>query len=412
MKKSWVKISFLYLVIVALLGLFLRLLFFFPVEGVNFKYFLHAHSHVALLGWLYSAFFIALLFSFLNKEDRNRKTFKIQFWLSQATVVGMLISFPLQGYAAASITFSSLHILLSYWFIYSFSYYSRRNEKLSSTHSFSLGFIKWSLFFMALSSIGPWAMAPIMATENSGSHLYYLAIYFYLHFQYNGWFTFAVFGLFFWWLEKKNIPLPRKESKYFFLSMVISCIPAYALSTLWTQPPPWVYFIGGMSGFVQLFGLFRLLRLLWKIRAALKKEIYGMASFLMILALVSLTIKLILQLASSFPYIADLAYKIRHFVIGYLHLTLIGFVTFFIFAFFQLTGLINFENRQSKTGLSLFITGFVLSEAILFLQGTMYWLLFGNIPYYYELLFGVSVLMPVGLGLFVLNCDEENHLEL
>jgi hypothetical protein len=45
-----------YFVLVAVLGLFLRWLMVSPVDGVNYKNILHAHSHVALLGWLYCAF--------------------------------------------------------------------------------------------------------------------------------------------------------------------------------------------------------------------------------------------------------------------------------------------------------------------------------------------------------------------
>ena len=44
-----------------------------------------------------------------------------------------------------------------------------------------------------------------------------------------------------------------------------------------------------------------------------------------------------------------------------------------------------------------FIVGFILSEVVLFLQGTMFWGAMGFMPYYYELLFGVSALLPIGL---------------
>jgi hypothetical protein len=397
MNKSWIKVPFIYLLIVALLGVLLRLQFVSPIPALNFKFFLHAHSHVALLGWLYSAFFILLLHAFLREEDRNRRTFKIQFWLTQISVLGMLITFPIQGYAAVSITFSTMHILLSYWFIYSFSKYSRKNLLIMEKHTLSIAFVKWSLLFLALSSLGPWSLGPIMANGNGGNNFYYLCIYFYLHFQYNGWFTFAVFGLFFWFLEVKNIHYSNKLGKGFRYSLAIACIPAYALSALWTQPTPIVYVVGGISALLQLYGLICFMRLIWQIREELKKEIKGYVFGLILLSLFSFIIKLLLQAVSAIPLFADLAYKVRNFVIGYLHLTLIGFVSLFIFALYHLAGLINLESRRSKYGLSLFLSGFILSELLLFIQGILYWQLLGNMPYHYEMLFGVSVLMPVGL---------------
>jgi hypothetical protein len=383
----------------------LRTMFVFSIPGVNFKYFLHAHSHVALLGWLYSTFYLLFIKVFLKEEDKNRKTFKIQFWLTQLSVLGMLISFPIQGYAAVSITFSTLHILMSYWFIYSFLKYSKANPVMKEKHTLSIAFAKWSLFFLALSSLGPWALGPIMASGHGGSNLYYLGIYFYLHFQYNGWFTFALFALFFWFLENKKIAYSKKWSKNFYYAITTACIPAYALSALWTQPVEMVYIIGGTAAILQLFALFCLWMLIHEIRVELKKEIKGFPATLMLLSLVSFILKLALQAVSAIPLFAELAYKVRNFVIGYLHLTLIGFVSLFVIMLFQLTGLISVENRKSKVGLSLFLSGFILSELLLFIQGIMYWGLWGNMPYYYELLLGVSLLMPVGTIYFSLNCD-------
>src|SRR5690606_15371941 len=198
LKPAWLKIAVLNLLVVALLGLFLRWQVVQPTEGINFKNFLHAHSHVALLGWLFSAFFLAFLPTYLPEDLSRKKSYSWLFWLAQASVLGMLISFPIQGYALFSITFSTLHILFSYVFIYRFLKDCKQSEVVKNQHQFSFKFIKAALFFLALSSLGPWAMGPIMASGNSFTQLYYNAIYFYLHFQYNGWFTFAVLGLFFW----------------------------------------------------------------------------------------------------------------------------------------------------------------------------------------------------------------------
>ena len=46
--------------------------------------------------------------SFLAKEKQETKKYRYLFFLIQIAVLGMLFSFPFQGYAAVSITFSTL----------------------------------------------------------------------------------------------------------------------------------------------------------------------------------------------------------------------------------------------------------------------------------------------------------------
>src|SRR5215210_4167580 len=97
-----------------------------PPAGFNYKYLLHAHSHVAILGWLYSAFYVGIIQAYLPIEIQQKKKYWWQFWLAQLSVLGMLLSFPVQGYALYSITFSTLHIIISYFFIYHFLSDARR----------------------------------------------------------------------------------------------------------------------------------------------------------------------------------------------------------------------------------------------------------------------------------------------
>ena len=50
---------------------------------------------------------------------------------------------------------------------------------------------------MLLSTLAIWSIPPIMIKMGAGSPIYQAAVQFYLHFQFNGWFIFAVLGLFF-----------------------------------------------------------------------------------------------------------------------------------------------------------------------------------------------------------------------
>ncbi|WP_242928834.1 hypothetical protein [Pontibacter vulgaris] len=405
----WVQVALFNFVLIGALGLMLRWTFVAPVAGVNYKFLLHAHSHVALLGWLYPALFIALLHAYLPADVQSKKTYTWQFWLSQGAVLGMLLSFPVQGYGAVSITFSTAHILLTYWFIYRFLKDAKAAKVSSGNYSLSFRFVKAALFFLALSSLGPWSMGPIMATGNSFTELYYNAIYFYLHFLYNGWLTFAVLGLLFWLLEKYKISFNAKYSLLFFRLMFWACLPAYLLSVLWIKPDAIVYFLGGAAALTQVISLAILVFILWPICKQLLGLFGNWARAILILAATAFILKTLMQFATALPYMADLAYQLRNFIIGYLHLVLIGFVSFFILAFFVQQGWLSFKSTISRWGIGLFILGFFSSEVLLFLQGIFYWAGLGAIPNYHTLLFAVSILLPVGLILFFISQLSSKH---
>ncbi|MFD2245139.1 hypothetical protein [Pontibacter ruber] len=385
-----------YFALVGVLGLLLRWLLVQPINGINYKFLLHGHSHVALLGWLYCAFFAALLYAFPPQSIAAQKSFKRQFLLTQVSVAGMLVTFPIQGYALFSITFSTLHILLSYWFGWSFWKHLKGYVQQEGRYQVPVKYIGASLLFLVLSTIGPWSLGPIMAKGLSGSELYYSAIYFYLHFQYNGWFTFAVLGLFLWWLEHNNLYFNKQLATRAFWFLALACVPAFALSVLWTKPAVWVYVTGGVAGLMQLAGLYFILRSILEVWPELVALLKPWVRRLLGLALVALVLKLVLQAASALPFVADLAYQFRYFIIGYLHLSLIGFVSLFMLGFFLQQDLFRF-GKYGKGGLSLLLAGFFLSESLLFLQGTFLWLNLPAIPSFNQLMFWVSIPMPVGL---------------
>ncbi|GAA4300874.1 hypothetical protein GCM10023183_11460 [Nibribacter koreensis] len=402
-KKVWLMAALLQLVVVAFLGLGLRFMLLEPLAGLNFKYILHAHSHAALLGWLYSAVFVALLLVFLPPELSAKKTYTWQFWLSQGAVLGMLFTFPVQGYAAVSIAFSTAHILLSYWFIYQFLKDARTVHLPSTPYRLAFRFVKAALFFLALSSLGPWAMGPIMATGQSGTNLYFNAIYFYLHFQYNGWFTFAGVGLLFWFLARHEIMISHKVGNTVFYLLFRACFPAYLLSVLWIKPAAWVYWTAGVAGAVQLIGSGLLARLIWLYRNQLLAFFRGWAKALFLMSVAALGLKMVLQMATAFPYVANLAYQLRYFIIGYLHLVLIGGVSFFLFSFFAQRGWWQFSTFLAKWGMGFFVFGFLSTEALLFAQGTLLWLRLGAVPLYHLWLFLGSVFLAAGILLIFMS---------
>ncbi|MCW9038606.1 MAG: hypothetical protein OQJ79_11915, partial [Altibacter sp.] len=150
--RTHIQIALGYFLIIALLGVVLRLYQVVDVP-VTYRFIVHTHSHVALLGWVYTAFSTLLYYCFLQKEPIEKK-YRVIFWVTQLTIVGMMVSFPFTGYAFFSILFSTLFLLASYWFCYFFL----KNVPASKKQLPSFKLIRISLWYLIISSIGPWAL--------------------------------------------------------------------------------------------------------------------------------------------------------------------------------------------------------------------------------------------------------------
>lgn len=394
MKTRWLRVALLNLFLAAILGATLRLAFVVELEWMNFRYVLHAHSHAAMLGWVYLGLFALLVHCFLPEEAQQSRWLGGLFWLTQVSVVGMLLTFPVMGYAGPSIAFSTLHVLLSY----AFAWYFWR--KLPVSTAFSHRLVRAALLFMAVSTLALWATAPIIPFKLKGSAFYYASIQFFLHFQFNGWFIFAVLSLFFKYTESKSISLPSRLRGRFFVLLVVSCILTYALAVAWSNPAPVVYWINSTGVLLQLAAALLFIKLVWPVREQL--SLSGWGGFLIKLAFVCFVGKIVMQSVVAVPVIAEAAYTIRNYVIGFVHLILLGAVTPFLIGFAARQQLLA-SGILSRIGITLFMIGFAGSELILFLQGTLFWASIGFMPYYYEGLFAISLLLPIGIGLLLLG---------
>src|SRR5688572_14151450 len=101
--------SFFNLFLVACLGVLLRAYPFLDHFPLTYKNLLHGHSHFAFGGWVMPILLALILKMF--PEQVQRVTFN--HWRNLAVLLlvsayGMLASFPLQGYKAMSIFFSTL----------------------------------------------------------------------------------------------------------------------------------------------------------------------------------------------------------------------------------------------------------------------------------------------------------------
>ncbi|MBS1615823.1 MAG: hypothetical protein JST06_06845 [Bacteroidetes bacterium] len=386
--RNWVRICLLNLLVVVILGSTMRYKIAFALPWLPQKNILNAHSHFAFSGWL-TQILMTLMVLYLSQTSLhiNLRKYHALLWANLAASWGMLLSFPWEGYGTVSIIFSTATVLASYAFAWVFwRDLNRIPERLISKLWF-----KASLVWAVLSSIGPFFLAYLMANRVINHEHWYLgAIYYYLHFQYNGWFFFACAGL----LLGSNLSCTRNERWMFWL-FALSCAPAYMLSILWAKLPMGAYGITLLATMMQTCGWVLLLRAAWKKRIVLLQSLRPTVRVLMIFAAVSGSIKFLLQAGSLHPQLAKLAFGFRPIVIGYLHLVFLGLLSIFIVALLKHLNLFA-AGGWRKQGLITFITGIIFQEILLFVQGTMA-LVYVTVPYINEMLFLSAVVMLSGV---------------
>lgn len=384
-----------------MLGLFLRALQIFSLGKLNFQHFLHAHSHFAFAGWGFLALAIALYHSFISDKTTASKQYNRIFIFGLIMAYGMLLSFPFTGYALVSISFSLLFILVSYWFGWRILKDLKAEKSKTSKSFVSTLFLKSAIFFLIISTLGALAMGPIMATGGAASALYFNSIYFYLHFQYNGWFMFGLFALFFKWLEQNDIYFDLKKATLFFNLFFGSAILSYLLSTLWVKPNLFIYWLAGLGALIQIGSVFPLWHSVQVSKQQLKDKLHPFNKVLGIGLFLAFLIKILMQLLSAFPLIVNWTVVFRSFVLGYLHLVLLGLFTVFLLIWFIQQNLLKI-NKGSKLGFFILILGFLITETLLFTEGTL--MIFEtHIRLFYRLMFYCTILLPLGTGILFLS---------
>lgn len=388
MRKSWILICFVNFFIASLMGLCLRWMYVAPMERVNFQFLMHGHSHVAMLGWVYLMLYCLIFHFFVPKEKQQKPIYNRLFWITELAVVGMMIDFPAQGYAFASILFSTLHIFCSYFFCYLI----KKDANLTTLPEKKM--LRMALFFMIFSTLGVWCLGPTVGLLGKASAFYQIAIQFFLHFQFNGWFLFAVFALFF---KQVKLIIEAEKFRLFYNLFVASTILTLALPVSWYLSNPVFYWLNALGVVLQLFAALLFIRFIrpqfqffFAALPTITKTVYGFALF-------SLALKVVIQLVVLVPELAQVSHQIRNFVIGYIHLTMLGIITGFLFGFALQNDFLNSRNRIQKWGIAIFLLGFVTTEILLFLQGIWFFFGKGAFPNYYQNLFLSSIFLPAGL---------------
>ncbi len=386
--RKWMVLSFFSLFLVALLGVLMRYKIGFSLPLLNQKNLQHAHSHFAFGGWITQTLFLFLLHSLGDKIDKKRiRLYNYLLMTNWMIALGMLVAFAVQGYAFYSILFSSLSIVISFVF-------ARLFWKDAKHHPNKVGieWFRYSLIFMVISTLGTLSLMYMMVSKSLEQHTYLASVYWYLHFQYNGWFFFACMGLLF--SHFGNLHSYFTANRLALRLLAVSCLPAYGLSVLWLDLPIWIVIVIAIAASVQAMGWFLLLFDGYKSKVIKSENITPPIKWLLIIIIAAGSVKFGLQLASTVPAVSQLAFGFRPIVIAYLHLVLLAFISLLLIAYSFMTEIAKM-NKTAFIGIVIFVVGILFNELLLGLQGVLS-LSYIVVPHINLFLFLASLLLIVG----------------
>ncbi|HVS90860.1 MAG TPA: hypothetical protein VHE59_02435 [Mucilaginibacter sp.] len=369
--RRYSQLAIINFIVLTILGLILRYVHIGDIATINYQFLLHAHSHFAFSGWMF--FSIALLITGLIDKNAMPVSFKWVLLLALVSAYGMLVSFYLQGYKPVSIAFSTLFVIVTY----RFTFLALRKQALkNSVNALSYRLIRAALIFLCLSSIGPFALGPLMAMGMKNTPYYQDAIYIYLHFQMNGFMLLAAWGLFASALP--GIQLATVNKRWLDL-FIYSTVALYFIFTLWCRPGILFQVLAALGAVVNLIS--------WVALCIGYRNKLPACSTLVKAALAASTLKIVFQVLVCIPSVGEWVFSNRDLIIGYIHLLTLGIITPLILDQMLQRGYIN----NWRPAIWIYIGAAVAYLMLLFLQ-PVFSRVGVLIPGYQLWLFGTSLL--------------------
>ncbi len=391
----WIKFSIINLLVVSILGVCLRYKILYSLPIIDQKHLLHSHSHFAFTGWI-SQTLMVLIVAFISKKlDKDLfKKYHLLLLFNLIAAWGMLVTFILQGYGAFSITFSTISILISY----AFAFFAWKDLNKIFDEAVTVLWLKMALMSSVISSLGAFSLAFMMATKTIHQNWYVSAQYFFLHFQYNGWFFFTCMGLLSSHFLKNYID--AKKLKLVFYLFAFALVPAFFLSVLWMKLPLVIYLLIVFAAVAQVVAwIFLLIQIKKNFLLITNEQKNKLVKNLLLFVLIASTIKIFLQLGSIHPYLSDLAFGFRPIVIGYLHLVLLGIISLSLLIYI-VSSKIFIENNLIQKGILFFAVYIIINEVLLMLQGVAA-LDYIIIPFINEALLLTAILLLLSISILL-----------
>lgn len=385
-RSFWLKFSVFNFLIVALLGVTMRYKILYSMPFLDQKHLQEAHSHFAFYGWITNVIYVLIL-NYMHKINAqiDLKKYEKLIVVNLIASFTMLGAFLYGGYFWASIAGSTVALLCSFVF---FFFFVRDAKKIQD---FSKLWFLAGLFFAVISSVGVFNLGYMMMSKTATQDLYLASEYYYLHFQYNGFFIFSCIGFLLFSMKQAGSGISEKQNKLIFWLLFIGCVIGYGLSVLWMKMPVSIFAVIVVATIMQTIGAVLLFVFIKKNWTNLVLKWSSMHRFVLLYAGFAFAVKIALQLGSTIPALNQFAFGFRNVVIAYLHLVLLMCIATFLVNQILATHYFTITNKLLM-GFKLLLLGIFLNELILGLMG-VFSIKYISIPFANEMLLGVSVLM-------------------
>ena len=385
-RSFWLKFSVFNFLIVALLGVTMRYKILYSMPFLDQKHLQEAHSHFAFYGWITNVIYVLIL-NYMHKINAqiDLKKYEKLIVVNLIASFTMLGAFLYGGYFWASIAGSTVALLCSFVF---FFFFFRDAKKIQD---FSKLWFLAGLFFAVISSVGVFNLGYMMMSKTATQDLYLASEYYYLHFQYNGFFIFSCIGFLLFSMKQAGSGISEKQNKLIFWLLFIGCVIGYGLSVLWMKMPVSIFAVIVVATIMQTIGAVLLFVFIKKNWTNLVLKWSPMHRFVLLYAGFAFAVKIALQLGSTIPALNQFAFGFRNVVIAYLHLVLLMCIATFLVNQILATHYFTITNKLLM-GFKLLLLGIFLNELILGLMG-VFSIKYISIPFANEMLLGVSLLM-------------------
>jgi len=362
-KRIWVNMAIINLCLVASLGVLMRSKMVLSLPWIDYNRLADTHGHFAFSGWVSFALCVLLIYELPGELYKN----KIYHYLLAAILFcswATLLSSPFACGKFVTEAVSIAYILTTYLFSWKFIGDVRKSGTCKTVKLLSIS----SLVCLLLSSGGALMLAYLFSVRSLNAILYRDALFSYLHFQYNGFFTLAVFALIMNKVTKEASEQARKNMHRFATLLCLSILPSLFITFLWHQTSPVVHLISLGGAFLLL------LSFTWFIITAFEtvgefKKTLPFLRLMIILALSAFLLKTFLQSLTVINSVNVLVFGNRPMIMGFLHLVFLGFVTLFLIVYFGQEGMLDCSQPFTRVAIGTFTAAIVINEILLGLQG-------------------------------------------